>query len=107
MKTKSVALRELAEEDIDKALEHYIGVGGDATALDFIDAVETAFRQISAHPGSGSPRYAIELDLPDVRFWRLKRFPYLVFYIERETEVDVWRVLHGQSDIPAWLNPTE
>lgn len=68
----------------------------ETATLDFIDAVETAFRHISAHPGSGSPRYAIELDLPDVRFWRLKRFPYLVFYIERETEVDVWRVLHGQ-----------
>jgi toxin ParE1/3/4 len=106
VKTKSIALRELAQKDIDEALDHYVGVGGDITALDFIDAVESAFRHICAHPGSGSPRYAIELDLPEVRSWRLKRFPYLIFYIERETEVDVWRVLHGQSDIAAWLNST-
>lgn len=106
MKTKSIALRELAQKDIDAALEHYVGVGGDVTAPDFVDAVESAFLHICAHPGSGSPRYAIELDLPDVRSWRLKRFPYLIFYIERETEVDVWRVLHGQNDIAAWLNST-
>jgi toxin ParE1/3/4 len=41
--------------------------------------------------------------LPEVRFWNLKRFPYLIFYVERESELDVWRVLHGQRDIPAWL----
>jgi plasmid stabilization system protein ParE len=30
-------------------------------------------------------------------------FPYLIFYVERESELDVWRMLHGQRDIPAWL----
>jgi toxin ParE1/3/4 len=27
----------------------------------------------------------------------------LVFYFERADDVDVWRVLHGQRDIPAWM----
>ena len=26
-----------------------------------------------------------------------------VFYVEREADIDVWRVLHGARDIPAWL----
>jgi plasmid stabilization system protein ParE len=26
-----------------------------------------------------------------------------ISYVERESELDVWRVLHGQRDIPAWL----
>lgn len=105
MKAKPVVLREVAARDVDEALAHYIEEGGDALALDFIDAIEAALRHICAHPASGSPRYGIELDLPDLRFWPLKRFPYLIFYVEREDSVDVWRVLHGQRDIPAWLQP--
>jgi toxin ParE1/3/4 len=26
-----------------------------------------------------------------------------VFYVERHDHIDVWRVLHGQRDIPAWM----
>jgi toxin ParE1/3/4 len=26
-----------------------------------------------------------------------------VFYVERPDHIDVWRVLHGQRDIPAWM----
>jgi toxin ParE1/3/4 len=29
--------------------------------------------------------------------------PYLIFYIDRDDHVDVWRVLHAQRDIPARL----
>lgn len=29
---------------------------------------------------------------------------YLVFYVEREDEVDVWRILHSARDIPRWLS---
>ncbi|MCZ8107125.1 MAG: type II toxin-antitoxin system RelE/ParE family toxin, partial [Burkholderiales bacterium] len=33
----------------------------------------------------------------------LFRADYLVFYVERSDHVDVWRVLHGQRVIPAWM----
>jgi toxin ParE1/3/4 len=59
---------------------------------------------MSRHPATGSLRYAHELDLPELRFWPLKRFPYLVFYVDHANHVDVWRILHGERDIPAWLN---
>ena len=39
--------------------------------------------------------------------WLLKGYPYLVFYIERDSHIDVWRVLHAQQDIPAWLQATQ
>ena len=48
-------------------------------------------------------QYAHELNLPGLRFWPLKRFPYLVFYVEHASHIDVWRVLHGKRDIPVWL----
>ena len=53
---------------------------------------------------AGSPRFSYELGLPGLRAYALQRFPYLVFYVEREDFVDVWRVLHGHRDIPAWLS---
>jgi toxin ParE1/3/4 len=27
-----------------------------------------------------------------------------VFYIEMDDHIDVWRVLHGERDIPAWMH---
>ena len=45
-----------------------------------------------------------ELNLPGLRSWPLTHYPYLVFYLERADHVDVWRVLHGQRDIPGSLS---
>ena len=50
-----------------------------------------------------SPRNVRELDLPGMRSWVVTGFPYLVSYVEREADIDVWRVLHAARDIPAWL----
>ena len=33
----------------------------------------------------------------------LTRYPCLVFYVEWSDHVDAWRELHGQRDIPAWM----
>jgi len=33
----------------------------------------------------------------------LKRRLYLVFYVERDDHIDVWRVLNAARDIPAWV----
>ena len=30
-------------------------------------------------------------------------FPHIVFYVETSNCIDVWRGLHGASDIPAWM----
>ena len=70
---------------------------------EFIDALEKAYGHIGRHPATGSPRYAHELNLPGLRAWPLTRYPYIVFYVERSDHIDVWRVLHGQRDIPAWM----
>ena len=103
MRPKPVLPREAAVRDVDEAVTHYLDVNSVEAALGFIDALELAYTHIGRHPGSGSPRYAHELDLPGLRFWQLNRFPYVVFYVERPDYVDVWRVLHGHRDMPAWL----
>ena len=105
MSAKPVVLRERARCDIDEAIERYLSEAGETVALNFIDALEDTLRQIGERPASGSPRHAHELEIPGLRFRSTGRFPYLAFYVEREAEVDVWRVLHGARDIPSWMQP--
>lgn len=107
MKAKSVVPRTQANRDVDDALAYYLGEDAPQAALGFVDALEKAYVHIGRHPGAGSPRYAHELNLPGLRVWPLTRYPYLVFYIERPDHVDVWRVLHGQRDIPAWMRDAD
>ncbi len=103
MKSKPIVPRERANWDVDEAVEHYLSEGAALAAMGFIEALEQAYVHIGRHPGAGSPRYAHELDLPGLRSWQLTNYPHLVFYMERSDHIDVWRVLHGQRDIPAWM----
>ncbi|NRR31286.1 type II toxin-antitoxin system RelE/ParE family toxin [Oxalobacteraceae bacterium] len=103
MKSKLVLPRELANRDVSEIIEHYLNENAPQAGTRFINALEQAYSHIGRYPGTGSSRYAHELNFPGLRSWSLKRFPYLVFYIEREDHVDVWRVLHAERDIPVWL----
>ena len=103
MTPKPVRLGEAARLDVRAIVFAYRTEAGEAVALRFAQALERALRHIGAHPASGSPRYAHELDLPGLRVWPVRRFPHLVFYVEREDMVSVWRVLHASRDIPETL----
>lgn len=107
MTLKPVIPRALANDDIDRAIDHYRAEGGADLALRFIDALERGYAHIARHPQSGSPRYAQELALPGLRCWPLKRFPYLLFYVEQPDRIDVWRALHAERDLPADLQNAE
>ena len=58
-------------------------------------------RNPQMRPATGSPLYGHALGLPGLRSRRLKRYPYLIFQIDRDDHMDVWRVVHAQRDIPA------
>jgi len=103
VKAKAVIPREQAHRDVDEALTYYLGEASEAVALGFIDALKNAYGHIGRHPATGSPCYAHELNLPGLRAWPLIRYPHVVFYVEHPAHIDVWRVLHGQRDIPAWM----
>ena len=95
-----------ARLDVVDAADWYAAQGGLALELAFTDALEKAVGQINRHPGIGSPRHAVLLQIADLRVWPVKGFPQLIFYVEREQRIDVWRVLHAQRDIPAWMGET-
>jgi len=105
--TLPVILRARALEDVEQALDHLFDEGAADAALSFVDALETAQRQIARQPGIGSSRYAHELGMPGLRSWALSRHPYLLFYLQRDTHLDVWRVLHQKRDLAAWLTEPE
>lgn len=96
-----------ARHDADEAAAWYAEQGGLVLEIAFVEALQAATAQISRHPGIGSNRYADLLKTQALRFWSLKKFPHLLFYIERETQVDILRVLHAQRDIPAWMGEGE
>ena len=100
---KPVRLRELAAIDLDDASEHYREHAGVSTALDFIDAVEPAIQRIGRNPNVGSLRFAYELGIPDLRAWRVSKFAHIVFYVDADDVIDVWRILHSRRDLPATL----
>ena len=101
---KPLLRRARADEDVLDAVSYYLE-HSPAAALRFVDALERAYGHIERHPAAGVPRYVLELNLPGLRYWALRRFPYFVFYVEHDDHTEVWRVLHARRDIPAWMQP--
>lgn len=92
----------LAQADIEDALACYL-VEAPHMAGAFVNALEGAVTHIERAPGTGSLRYAHELDMPGLRFWGLRKFPYSVFYLEFEHHLLVTRLVHMSREIPASL----
>ncbi len=103
MNPKPVIVLPQAETDIDEAIDWYASIGGNALSDQWLLSVRSAMHRIAENPHIGSTRYALPLKLDELRFWAVTGFPYLMFYVERESHIDVSRVLHGKRDIPAWM----
>lgn len=99
---KPLVRRARSDADVTDAIDYYLAESP-AAALGFVDALEAAYDHIQRWPAAGSSRYAFELNLPGMRFWRCKKYPYLIFYVEKADHIEVWRVLHAHRDIPRWL----
>jgi toxin ParE1/3/4 len=104
MTAKPLNERRRAKQDVQDAVDHYLGQGAPEAARKYLQALESAYRLISAHPSSGSPSYVERFGgPPGLRGWTLKGFPYVVFYLEEADHIDVVRVLHGRRDTPALM----
>jgi len=103
MRRKPVIPRERAVRDIDDIIDYFLAEADERAAIGFISALEKSFAHIARNPATGSGHYAQELGLPGLRCWPVRRYPFLIFYLERADRVDVWRVMHGHRDIPVWM----
>lgn len=97
---KSVFRRATADTDIENAVDFYL-LEADHMVDSFLAALHPALEHIEAYPGTGSPRFAHELNIPNLRTCQITRFPYLLLYIEHDDFVDLLRVMHMGRDIPA------
>ncbi len=107
MSSKPIITRHRADDDIERAFEYYLIDAGPDLAEAFINEFEYATSHLSRFPMSGSPRFEHALAIPGLRQWPFQRFPYLILYLNQEHHLEVWRVLHGQADIPAWMRDEE
>lgn len=103
MTHRRVIARTLASRDIDDALAYYLTEASEKAATGFLDKLEQAYTHLSRFPETGSSRYAYELNLPGLRGWPIDSYPHMIFYVLGSDYIDVWRVLHANRDIPAWL----
>lgn len=98
-----VRFRDIATADLESAVDYYLREAGSDIALRFVDAVERTAQRAGTSPQVGSLRFAYELGLPGLRALQVAHHPYLMFYVERDELVDVWRLLHSSRDVPATL----
>ena len=103
---KSIRQRPQAAADLASIADYLTASAGHAVALRFIDAVETAYALLSAHPASGSPRHAHvlpELPVP-LRFHPVKHFErILIYYLDQPEAVEVirlWDASRGLDALP-------
>ena len=100
MSLKRIVPRRRAIRDIDETVAYYLKEAGEKAALGFIDSLERAYRQIRAPSGERIASLRPRTRYTGASVWPLKRYPYLIFFVERDDHVDVWRVLHAERDIP-------
>ena len=88
-------IRPDAERDLAEARDWY-EAHRDGLGKEFLLAVEDVFGRIRESPESYAVVYR------GVRWARLRRFPYLVYYRVRDGGVEVLAVLHGSRHPRAW-----
>lgn len=70
---------------------------------DFARAVDAELLHLRRNPATGSPRYGLQIGFTGLRSWTVKKFPYVIFYVQQDDCLVVIRVLHQSADIPTHL----
>lgn len=82
-------------DDLVAAVDYYEQISA-ALANDFRRHINDKLDDIAERPES------FPLDIESVRFARVDRFPYLIFFIADQESVSIIAVLHGASDPARW-----
>lgn len=103
MTGKPVIPTRLAKQNVEDEVTHcLVDEGSDQAALGFIAEIEQAYERLAKHLNIGSA-LCLRVGHTGPAVVAAGSLPTPDFYIERETHVEVWRVLNGKRDIPAWL----
>ena len=100
---KPAILRPQALRDQQGEVRYYRKEGGTRLAVKVAKATNDALDHIELEPGMGSPTLGKRLDIPELRTWRVGKFPLLWCYFERKDHLDVVRLLGERQDITTLL----
>ena len=102
MSAKPVVLREQAQHDINDAIERYLTEAGPAVtpSLSLMHS-KMIFCETGMRPKEWLAALRSRVGYSRPALPGRREVPYLTLCIEREAQVDVWRVLHGARDVPA------
>ena len=95
---KPLALRPQARQDRRNEVRHDRDVAGAQVATKLVSALQKALLQIQHQPGIGSPTRGQALTIAGFRTWLVDGFPLVFWYFERESLVDVARLVGQRQD---------
>jgi toxin ParE1/3/4 len=101
---KQALLREKARHDLRHQLAYYRREASQKVALQLRTVAQSSIQFLEKNPGVGTPTLGKELDIENLRTWRLTGFPLLWLYIEHPSHLDFVRLLGQQQDIVAILD---
>jgi len=101
---KAALFREKARYDLRHQLAYYRREASEKVALQLRTVAESSIRFLEKNPGLGSPTLGKELEIDNLRTWRLTGFPLVWLYIEHPAHLDFVRLLGQQQDIAAILD---
>lgn len=101
---KSIYLSEVALKDLQRALLNYELNNAEQAVDGCLDALAKAYQHISSFPKTGSTRTGNEINLPGLRSWPLTKYPFLLFYVEENDQIDCWRLIHEKRDVSTFLS---
>jgi toxin ParE1/3/4 len=83
-----------AAHDLQKPSEDIAAAAGERVALTFVARLRYSLERLADFPRMGRHRRALG---PDVRSWAFS--PYVAFYRETDSGVEIIRLLHGRRRI--------
>ena len=95
---KPYALRPQAREDRRNEVRYYRREAGAKVAANLIEALERALRELELQPAIGSLALGQVIGLAGMRTWRVDGFALTFWYFERETHVDIARLVGQRQD---------
>ena len=95
---KRVTLHPEAEEELRVSENFYEERGGQRLALDFARRVEASLRVIAGNP----ERFPRVPKYPQMQKARVTRFPFAIYYINREHDIWVIAIAHGKRQPGYW-----
>lgn len=96
---KRCLLRPLARKDRRDEVRYYRNEAGARTAAKLVQALKEALLTLQQQPGIGSPLLGQELGITAMRTWRVDGFPLVFWYFERETHIDIARLVGQRQDV--------